>query len=590
MALAKKVSVLIDGKNTVDGKDTGDFLDLNLQQNMFGHHSLEIVYRRDLFEGNDSFILDKSDRLFLGAKISISIEVKSNEKVEFDGIITGVKARKLNDAQSDTIIIEAASPDIMLDDGEHCRTFEDKPLKSIVDKILGEYQLNTDYVKPENASDSLPYTVQYKESAYAFLARMASKKAQWFYYDGVDIIFGARKQKKVNLEFGADLFNFDFSLKLEDLKFKFLSYDYLNNAVISSESGDKKITNLSAKAKVAYDISEKKYKHETLSLYNHSLTKSKEKEHLDKRVKLIKSSITAGFISVNGSTDNPNLVLGCEIKINENAGQGSNKKKVDQGSYIITGLSHTCDRKGNYQNNFNAVPADIEVPPYSTPHAIPFSETQIAKVMDNNDPEKLGRIRVQFIWQESENTITPWIRIVSPHASDEIGFYFIPEISDEVLVAFEGGNAEKPYVMGSMYHGKAKPDSAWVNSTDDIKAIRTRSGHTIEFSDKDGKEEIKIYDNKKDNYVITLASHSKKIMIECKGDIEMEAKGDLKIKAKNIEMESQSDFKMKTTNMKIDATSQYEVAAMNITSKANAQMKLEASAMIEQKAALIKIN
>jgi len=598
MALAQKVKVLIDGKNTINDRDAGDFLDLHLQQSVYGHHSLEIVYRRDHFEDDGTFIMDKSDQLFLGCSVSLTIEGRENEKLEFDGVITGVKVRKMSDAQSDTVIVEASSPDIFLNDGEHCRTFEDKTLKAIVDKILGEYQLDSNKVKPENAGDVLAYTVQYKESAFAFLTRLASKKAQWFYYDGKEIIFGARAQKKVTLEFGADLFSFDFSLKLEDLNFKYLAYDYFENEVISSESGDKQISNLSTKAKYAYDVSEKKFKHDTQILYNHSLTKSKSQEHLDSRVKLLKSAMTAGFIACNGASDDADLAAGCEINIIENYGQGDNKKKVDHGNYIITSISHSCDRTGNYQNSFSAVPAEIEVPPYSSPHAIPFCETQVAKVMDNNDPDQLGRIRVQFLWQEAENTMTPWIRIVTPHAGDQKGFYFIPEIGEEVLIAFEGGNAEKPYVTGSMFHGKAAPDSAWVNADDDIKAIRTRSGHTIEFSDKDGSEELKIYDYNKDNYVITLESHSSKIKIESKGDIEMKAQGDLnieavgdmKIKAANIEMESQSDCKVKSTNMKVDATSQYEVNAMNINNKANAQVKIEGGAMIEQKAAIIKIN
>jgi uncharacterized protein involved in type VI secretion and phage assembly len=288
-------------------------------------------------------------------------------------------------------------------------------------------------------------------------------------------------------------------------------------------------------------------------------------------------------------------------------------KKVEHGSYIVTILSHSCDRTGNYQNNFTAIPVEVEVPPFSTPHAISFCETQSAKVMDNNDPEALGRIKVQFTWQKEENTVSPWLRMLTPYSGLEKGFYFIPEIGDEVLVAFEGGNAEKPYVMGSFYHGKAKPDTLF-DADNNIKAIRTRSGHTIEFIDKDGGEELKIYDYNKENYVITLASHSKEITIvsqgnidiKAEGDMSMEATGDMKIKANNISMESSMDFDMKTTNMKIDAASNYEVKGTNVKTEANAQMELKAGAtmdvkasakmtvdggaLLEQKGAIIKIN
>ncbi|MCD4730253.1 MAG: phage baseplate assembly protein V [Bacteroidales bacterium] len=564
MAFAEQVKIKI-GKENIE-----DFLDLNLQQNVFGHHSLEIVCRRDDYEDENGFILDKSDDLFLGKKVSLSIKISDKEKVEFEGIVTELRASKMPDAQSDTIVIEAASPDFLLDDGEHCRTFEEKTLKNIVETVLGEYNLSAVKIDPKS-SDAMPYTVQYKESAYAFLTRLASKKGEWFYYDGKDIIFGKRKKKMVELEFGAELFNFDFSLKIDDLKFKYLSYDYLNNKTIESDSSKEDVSNISKKAQVALDKSNKLFKHETLSLYNHNLKKSKEKDHLKSRVKLVKQALASGFISCSGSTDNANLTLGCEIKIKDTLPDG---KTVDHGKYIITSLSHSCDRTGNYQNNFTAVPSEIEVPPYSSPHAIPFCETQIAKVMDNNDEKKLGRIRVQFIWQSDENTMTPWLRMVSPHTGKDKGFYFVPEINEQVLVAFEGGNAEKPYVVGSMYHGEAEPDARWVNDKDDIKAIRTRGGHTIEFNDKDGGEEMKIYDSDKENYVITLSSHSKEITIESKGDLILEAKENIKIKANNIEMESAKDISLKGSN---------------IASEASAGMKLDGGGKLEASAGMIKI-
>ena len=570
MALAEQVKIQI-GKENIE-----DFLDLNLQQNMFGHHSLEIVCRRDDYEDENGFILDKSDDLFLGKKVSLTIKISDKEKVEFEGMVTEIRASKMPDAQSDTIVIEATSPDFMLDDGEHCRTFEEKALKNIVETILGEYNLSSDNVKPES-SEKMTYTVQYKESAYAFLTRLASKKGEWFYYDGKEIIFGKRKKKEIELEFGAELFNFDFSLKIDDLKFKYLTYDYLKNKIIESDSAKEDVSNLSEKAKVALAKSNEHFKHETLSLYNHSLKKSKEEDHLKSRVKLIKQALASGFISCSGSTDNASLTLGCEIKIKDTIGEN---KTVDHGKYIITSLSHSCDRTGNYQNNFTGVPSEIEVPPYSSPHAIPFCETQIAKVMDNNDPDKLGRIRVQFVWQK--DAMTPWLRMVSPHTGKDKGFYFVPEINEQVLVAFEGGNAEKPYVVGSMYHGEARPDAKWVNDKNDIKAIRTRGGHTIEFVDKDSSEELKIYDSKKENYVITLSSHSKEITIESKGDLILEAKENIQIKAKNIDMKSSKDITLKGSNVTSEAS-----AEMKITGSSG--MKLDGGGQLEASAAMIKI-
>jgi len=598
---------------SIDGKSLKTFSSLSLQQNIFGHHSLEVVFQRDTFEKEGNLILDESDK-FLGGKIDLKINAENDNKNEFTGIVTEISASKTDGSFGGDIVISAQSPDILLDDGEHCRSFEDKSLKKIIDKILKEYQFDTKKITPKISTDNIPYTVQYKESAYAFISRLAAKKGEWFFYNGKDLVFGKLPDKKVKLQYGIDLFHFDFSLKLDDLKFKYIAYDYLNEEVLSSDSGSQKVSKMSDKAKVGYDKSEKLYTHETQSLYNNALSESSAKAHLDNRVKLVKSAQTAGLITLNGSSDNPNLILGCEISISESYGEKDKKKTKEHGKYIITSISHSCDRIGNYQNNFSAIPAEIDVPPYTSPHAIPYCETQSARVMDNNDPEALGRIQVQFAWQKDENTVSPWLRVITPHSGKEQGFYFTPEIGDEVLVAFEGGNAEKPYVLGSLYHGKAKPDTLF-DAENNIKAIRTRSGHTIEFNDTDGAEELKIYDYNKENYIITLASYSKEIKIESQGDIQvnaegylkidtkgnidinstgnmnLESKGDFKIKGSSIKMESDTELESKATNIKTEAQAQMEIksgATMDV--KASAKMTVDGGALLEQKGGLIKIN
>ncbi len=101
--------------------------------------------------------------------------------------------------------------------------------------------------------------------------------------------------------------------------------------------------------------------------------------------------------------------------------------------------------------------------------------------MINNDPMGMGRVRVQFPWQEDKNQMTPWIRLIQPHSGAGKGFHFIPEIGEEVLVGFESGNAEKPFVMGTHYNGSET--SGYGTSDNSIKAIHTRSGHILKFTE-----------------------------------------------------------------------------------------------------------
>jgi uncharacterized protein involved in type VI secretion and phage assembly len=110
----------------------------------------------------------------------------------------------------------------------------------------------------------------------------------------------------------------------------------------------------------------------------------------------------------------------------------------------------------------------------------PKAETQAAVVTDNNDPAGMGRIKVKFFWNHESD----WTRLVTPHAGSGKGFYFIPEIGEEVFVSFEGGTPEKPFVIGTQYNGAEI--SGYNTSGNDQKVIHTRSGTKMIFNDAQG--------------------------------------------------------------------------------------------------------
>src|SRR5690606_14287889 len=133
-------------------------------------------------------------------------------------------------------------------------------------------------------------------------------------------------------------------------------------------------------------------------------------------------------------------------------------------------------------------------------------------VIDNADPKNLGRVQVRFFWQSDEQN-SNWLRVQTPDAGTSSiveknrGLLFVPEIDDQVMVAYEQGNPSRPYVAGSLYHlgnsGGMAPDN-------NLKSITTRSGHTIEFDDTDGKEKINIRDN--GGSVITFDTKEKSLI------------------------------------------------------------------------------
>jgi type VI secretion system secreted protein VgrG len=128
--------------------------------------------------------------------------------------------------------------------------------------------------------------------------------------------------------------------------------------------------------------------------------------------------------------------------------------------------------------------------------APPMLGVVIARVKDNNDPLNLGRLKVQYIWSGEE---TDWIRMVSPSAGGGRGILFLPEIGDEVLVAFEDGDPNRPIIIGSLWNGvnnaggvrqPFKSQSGIDNN--DVKRIVTKCGHRITLCDTAGEQAITI--------------------------------------------------------------------------------------------------
>ncbi len=174
-------------------------------------------------------------------------------------------------------------------------------------------------------------------------------------------------------------------------------------------------------------------------------------------------------------------------------------------------------------------------------------------VTNNKDTEKLGRVKIKIPRLSGEDE-SNWARVISFMAGKERGAFFLPEIDDEVLVAFEYGDINMPYVIGSLWNGKDVPPENNSDGKNNIRMIRSRSGHVITLDDSDGSEQIKIMDKTQKNMIIIDAKNNT-ISITSDKDIELSApNGKVTIEAMDIETKS-------TASTKIEATSGVDVKA-----------------------------
>lgn len=190
----------------------------------------------------------------------------------------------------------------------------------------------------------------------------------------------------------------------------------------------------------------------------------------------------------------------------------------------------------------------------------------VAVVTTTKDPEGLGRVKVKYPWlgKDAEGY---WAGVVAPMAGKDRGIYFLPEVDDTVLVAFEQGDVRFAYVIGSLWNGKNKPPVKNDDGKNDIRLIKSRSGHVVRLSDEDGKEMIEIIDKSGKNS-ISFDTAKNTITIASEKDVTISApKGTIKLDAQEIVINSSAGAKIESgagMNVKASAGMNIKGATVNI--------------------------
>jgi uncharacterized protein involved in type VI secretion and phage assembly len=125
-------------------------------------------------------------------------------------------------------------------------------------------------------------------------------------------------------------------------------------------------------------------------------------------------------------------------------------------------------------------------------------------VTNTSDPDGHGRVKLKYPWLQ-DDTESPWARLVSFMGGPDRGGVFRPEVGDEVLVVFEHGDPRRPFVLGALWNGSDKmPSERGDDADNNVRLIKSRSGHLIILDDTSGAEKIRIED--KNGNVVELHS------------------------------------------------------------------------------------
>ena len=549
----KNIAVAIDGT-----KSTGFCISLDgsawrldnftLSQSLLSPNSLSFTMHKGPEENMNEALFTICGQI-IGKEITISLETDSIEReslkaetdtvadINFKGVILSATGSR---SSTEYIInVQAYSWDALLSDNQTCKSFEDKTLNDIINDVIDDYSDHLDSEVDSRFTDTIPYCVQYNEANYQFLQRLARRYGEWLYNDGERIVFGNLPEgETVKLAYPSqDIPSYNVDLNMQHVAFNHVASSYNSYDANQKEGVEEMQKEYNTLSEQVFQASQNCYVKPTLqNLHSGGFANSDGRETiLNVSTKTQARGQKAGMLTYSGNTYCSKLKIGSTLLIVDNyiTNSASNEKsKVNQDEILITELVHYFSADETYSNHFVGVPSACDYPPYSNSDVYPIAQSCRAKVTDNEDPNNLGRIRVQFDWQAllDDEMMTPWLRMAQPYAGGGKGFSFIPEIGEEVMIDFEGGNAERPYVKGTLYNGVGDPDGKWLpnnNSSNQIKAIRTRNGHTIEIHDEGDNGYIRIYDNEKENYILTFSTDEKLIKLESTGNIELYAKNDI---------------------------------------------------------------
>lgn len=505
------------------------YYDLKLSQKMADHHHFSFVWQYTGKAVINPVDQAQAMRKYIGDEVIFTFKSLTGIRLMSKGIITEVSSIDRQGSPAG-LHITGISHSKVIDDMPKSRTYLERGMDDIVLDLFSEgptefYQrdaIRSTYLKEFN------YMAQYNETNFEFLKRLAARYGQWFYFDGMRMQFGQLKSSKIKLINGASMHSFKIQANMTAHAISLAGYDYNNAAGIRDSSARTATGSRDSFASiVGFNQGTVTQGELSVGAYTNN---AQNKEEIQEMIALQTAGSDANSVYYSGISYFP-LGLGQTFTI---------VNQTVEHHLVCIEATHHSEVHGNYTCEFKAIPADVSAPHYTNTKVFAKAETQPAKIRDNNDPEGLGRVRVDFYWASGTKS-SQWIRVVQNYAGSGRGSYWRPEIDDEVLVSFEGGNAQNPYVMGSHYNGNSAPE--FFDPQNMIKAIRMRFGQLLKFvekvgislSDPSGNEIHLDEENKNINATTpeTFTIRAKNIVFEATESITLKAGYDIDSKADN---------------------------------------------------------
>jgi phage protein D len=292
---------------------------------------------------------------------------------------------------------------------------------------------------------------------------------------------------------------------------------------------------------------------------------------VDDAASALAEQVAGGFAELEGvMRGNPSVRAGTAVTL---AGAG----KPFDGKYAVSASRHVFEPDTGYTTWLTVSGGQDRtlwglVDGAGTVASAGSSGLVIGQVSDNRDPEELGRVRLTFPWL-SDEFVSDWARTVQAGAGGGRGALVVPEVGDEVLVGFEQGSFQRPYVLGGLYNGVDKPDKGDVTLIDansgsvDRRAFVSRTGHRLEMVESASGAQGIVLRTGNDKLSLGLDEKKTEITLHSDGSVSITATGDVTVESSTgtLRLEGREVQLKGKTGVTVDGGAKCSISALQVT-------------------------
>ena len=531
------------------------------------------------------------DYLSQGSEVEISQHFRGRDKHIMTGEINSVSLDLSSTVPGSSLsaTIQGYDKSHRLHRGRKTRTFLQSTYSEAVKKVVGEAGLN---VAVDSTSGSQNYIIQHNETDWDFVSRIASRLGYELYFDDGKLHFkkpGEGNPRKVKLVWERDLVQFRVraSTAFQNSEVTVLGWDPIKKARIVGTAAKGNGSPKTGESRSGADQAKSAFGSSKVVMVDMPMSDQEEAKSI---AQSLADTMAGDFVTAEGVTfGNPDLAAGVTAEI---TGIGERFS----GEYHVTSTTHLFNRTEGYSTSFVVsgrsphTLLDLVESGASPRQTVPGGVV-VGEVTNIKDPDGLSRVKVKFPWL-SDDLESDWARMSAPGAGPNRGFQWLPEVNDEVLVAFEHGDIHRPYILGGLWNDKDKPPSATselvASNKTKLRGLTSREGLNLMISDESGGRSIKIA-APDDESKIEIRCDEKVVEILSNGDITITGtRGKIFVEGQDIEIKSSTNLKLNAGgNIELTAGANLDLnAQVNLTMKATAQASVEATGPVTIKGAM----